>query len=125
MKYLIYKILLLIISTKKSIQKLTIEENATSFPVSECIAYILKNYFLNIAKMSIRLTSKQNNLATELIKQIDLPVLVNVDEIPKIRGVDKRLPDDVSLIMDESFNVTKVLNRTLMDRKNSFYCSLQ
>lgn len=111
---------IVILIIRKSATKLSIKETTQTTPTLDCIAHSLKNYFINITKLSIRHSANQIELVSAMIKTIHLPIIINANEIPKIRGIETRKPDEVSIIMDEETNLTKALNKTIWTSATQF-----
>lgn len=117
--YYIDTIILILLLIEKSAQKLIVPEK-TSNPISECIIYILNKYFNNSMKISIKYSNEHSTIAFETIRKIDYPIMVNADEPPKIHGIDTRTPDDVSVIINESINISVFLNNTKRTPQTQF-----
>lgn len=106
--------IIILFVTPKSGQILVVPGKTTASPISECIVHIFNKYFNNSRKILFTFSSQQTEVASQIIKKIDLPMLINAREfeIADIDEIDMRTSNDVSVVMDESSNITELLNES-------------
>lgn len=114
------KIAILLLVLQKSGQSLlSVQEKEPVFPTSECIVYILNKYFKNSFQISVKYSGQQSSAMTDLLKEIDLPIVINSKE-GKSSDIDNKIPDDVSIIMEELTNISRRIDESKWTQETQF-----